>query len=109
MTTMSNPQVTYTPSKREKKGVLSQTATRKEYKENYADMNIAVAHAFALAKKADKNMLVIMGNSFGHAVLQIRTTDSHVDAIRTVTAMLPKRGFNYVEVEPNGTVWELTV
>jgi hypothetical protein len=96
----------YTPSKKVKKGVLSKTATIKEYKENYADMNIAAAHAFALAKKANKPMLVIPGNSFGHAVLQIHTADNPVDAIRTVTAMLPKRGFTYVEVEPNGTVWE---
>lgn len=105
--TVAEPPKQTTPAHRTKFG-KAEKGSLKEYKASRGgDSNTAINYAYALAAKMGKPMLVLPGNSFGHRVFIIKEAKSHVDAIRTVNVTVPS-GFPYAQVDPDGTIWELT-
>lgn len=95
-------------SKKERVGKLTHPITFKDYKANASDLNYAVGYAFSLAKKRGQPFLAMPGNSYGVAIWRVDVGTNPADTIWKNTAVKPRAGFEYYQVDPDGTVFRMT-
>lgn len=85
----------------ENKVGTTKATTLKEYRSNSANLNVAAAYAFTIAKKLNERMIVVQGNSYMNKVFHIC---KECDDVVTYNGGV-RKATKVVVVETNGDVF----